>query len=138
MLAEIGGWLIGEEVWAGRQNESGPAFCCRLCRIDKKVDDIFPLGEGEAQETLIGAVFEETAHEIGHPGHDLSAGAVQPHPAGYPREDPLDRFSHPVEHLKLIATVRYAQRSGRLHHGRDGTYIVGCAGKIGGRVGKYT
>ena len=80
--------------------------------------------EFRSQETFIGSVLEQTPHKVSHAGQRLTERTVFPHTIPHPAEGLLDRFRHPVKHLKLEPPRRQPEPPGFGETGRNRPNVV--------------
>ncbi len=91
--------------------------------------DVGALGEGVAQERLVGGVLEQAAHEIGHAGNELADRRVLAQPQAERAHGRLDGVAHAVQHLDLEAVVGHAETAGGGHGGRERPHVVAGEGR---------
>ena len=70
------------------------------------------LGEGQAQERLVGRVLEQAPHEVGHAGDQLADRRVLAQAQAQLAHGGLDRLAHAVQHLQLEGAPGQAEGLG--------------------------
>ena len=78
------------------------------------------------QKRIVGRIFEQSPHQIRHPGHQLAVGHVHSHPPTGSRHRMFFRIPHAVEHLHFDRAFVEAQVLGHGHAVCQRSQIVAC------------
>ena len=99
-------------------------------RVFQQARQLRAFGKALAQEALVGGVFQQAAHQVGHARDEVAVGAVQAHAAGHVAQALAHGFGHAVQHLEFVAFRGHVQGGGHLLHGGDGADVVRGAGEV--------
>ena len=131
---EVGVRHVGERAGRGgvgrrdqRQVRRRLVDAGRRRRRGDQLLDVGALGEGAAQERLVGGVLEQAAHEVGHAGNELADRRVLAQAQAHGAHRRLDGVAHAVQHLDLEAVVGHAAGGGRWRWPPRASARCGCA-----------